>query len=155
MPSWKSLSATVQVGTLTEGWTLATPERRARFAESEQVRSRAIVDRIDNELQAIAFSDLRLCFTAAGDLKPITEWPDKIAAAVAGIDVQEMFAQVKGERQLEGYLRKLKLWDKPGAAKMLGQMHGQFTTKVDQKVTVTMDQVLETVWAERERDAPK
>ena len=136
-------------------WTIATPERRARFAEAEQVRSRAIVDRIDNELQAIAFSDLRLCFTEAGDLKPITEWPDKIAAAVAGIDVQEMFAQVKGERQLEGYLRKLKLWDKPGAAKMLGQMHGQFTTKVDQKVTVTMDQVLETVWAERERDAPK
>ena len=25
MQSWKSLSATVQVGTLTEGWTLATP----------------------------------------------------------------------------------------------------------------------------------
>ena len=25
MPAWKSLSANVQVGTLTEGWTLATP----------------------------------------------------------------------------------------------------------------------------------
>ena len=29
MQSWKSLSATVQVGTLTEGWTLATPQTDA------------------------------------------------------------------------------------------------------------------------------
>ena len=132
-------------------WTIATPERRKRFQEAEEVRSRAIVDRIDNELQAIAFSDLRLCFDADGRLNPVTAWPDRIAAAVAGIDVQELFENVKGERQLEGYLRKLKLWDKPGAAKMLGQMHGQFSVKIDQRTTVTLDQTLESVWAQREQ----
>ena len=131
-------------------WTISTPELRKRFSEAEQVRSRAIVDRIDNELQAIAFSDLRLCFGPDGRLLPVTEWPDRIAAAVAGIDVQELFAKVDGEQQLEGYLKKLKLWDKPGAAKMLGQMHGQFSVKIDQRTTVTLDQTLESVWAQRE-----
>lgn len=77
------------------------------------------VERVQQELARIAFSDARKMFRDDGTMKAPAEWDDDTAAVVAGIETTE--TTLKGE-PLEGdddreYLekvitRKIKRWDK-------------------------------------------
>lgn len=70
-------------------------------------------ERVLREMAKLAFSDLRELYNVDGSLKPPHEWSDNAAGAVAGIETVEEFAKnAKGQNELVGYVKKVKLWDK-------------------------------------------
>jgi phage terminase small subunit len=106
-------------------------ERAAKRAEIS-------AGRVLREYAKLAFLDIRKAFDSAGNLKPITELDDDTAAAVSGLDFEEVFeAQGSGEdrkRVHVGRIHKIKLSDKRAAldslAKYIGM--GAATGKNDQ-----------------------
>ncbi|MDD2857778.1 MAG: terminase small subunit [Candidatus Nanopelagicales bacterium] len=86
-------------------------------------------DRVLLEMSRIALSDTRKLFDDAGRLRPVSEWDDDMAAAVAGVDVAEETEKRSG-RHITTYTKKVKLWDKINALVKLGQHLGMFREQV-------------------------
>jgi phage terminase small subunit len=61
---------------------------------------------------AVAYCDARKFFTPNGTVKSPDEWDDEMAGCVAGFEVTELFAGKNGDRQLIGYVKKVKLNDR-------------------------------------------
>jgi hypothetical protein len=133
-------------------WVYADQKRSAALSDALATRSEAMRDRIDAELQSIAFADLRDLFTDDHKLKPVSQWPARLGAAVAGLDLEEMFEMVEAasgrgkDKVLAGYLKKLKLWDKPKALEMLGKQHGMFRDKDTKRVADSLEALLDKTW---------
>lgn len=94
---------------------LAKPEIAAYLS----TRKRALADaadlslaRLTQELKAIALMDPRKLYDDEGAVLAPKDWPDDVAAAVAGIDVTEITEQREGKRVRVGQTRKLNLWNK-------------------------------------------
>jgi phage terminase small subunit len=98
-------------------------------AQAERARRTEIdADRVLVELGRIGMSDIRRAFTESGDLRPIHDLDDDIAAAIAGVEVvTRPGAEVdeNGNRTVE-HVHKIRLWDKNSAldkiAKHLGML---------------------------------
>lgn len=99
--------------------------------EEQSKRTEITADRVLQELARIAFFDPRKLFDHNGNIKPVQEWDDDTAAVLAGIEAVEEFAGRGDERELIGYLKKAKVWDKKGALELLGKHLALFTDKVE------------------------
>lgn len=84
-------------------------------------RTQVTADRVITEVARLGFADLRKLFDDKGALRPVQEWPDEIAAAVASVEVDELFEGFGENRVQVGYTKKVKLWDKGKALEMLGR----------------------------------
>lgn len=81
-------------------------------------------DRVLLEYARLAFFDPRRLFDADGSPKPITELDDDTAAALVGLDMQEVYEGTGDSRVFEGYIKKYKLANKLGALDSLGKHLG-------------------------------
>ena len=79
---------------------------------SDEARTK-MAARVVARLSQIGFSDVRDAFKETGELKPMHELPDDIAAAVAAVDIS-------GEESNE--VKKLRLVDRFGVLKTLAQI---------------------------------
>ena len=94
-------------------------------------------ERIQREIAAVAFFDIRQLFGRDGNILPIQDLPRDVAAGLAGMDVIEEFdaavAKEKGDgdgaRALLGFTKKVKLRNKLEALKLLGLDLGMFKQK--------------------------
>lgn len=103
---------------------LTKPEVIAKvktLMDERSQRTQITADRVITEVAHLAFSDLRKLFDARGAILPITEWPDDLAAAIASIEVDELFEGTGKDRVHVGYTKKVKTWDKPKSLDMLGR----------------------------------
>lgn len=87
-------------------------------------------ERIVKELSAIAFSDARKLYDEQGNLRPIHELEDEVAAAFAGLENEELFEGRGQDRKRIGVLRKVKRWDKVRALELLAKHLGVIEDKV-------------------------
>jgi phage terminase small subunit len=88
-------------------------------------------ERIIAEYARLAFMDPRQVFDARGKLKPIHDLDDNTAAAIAGIEQEDIW-EGKGEgRENVGQLKKIKLSDKRAALDSLAKCLGMFTDRVE------------------------
>jgi phage terminase small subunit len=112
-------------------------------------RTEVDTDRIIKEYARLAFLDIRKAFDADGNLKPIHDLDDDTAAAIAGLEVEEIRewagdpeesledqphggALKRGRgKQTVGRLKKVKLSDKKGALDSLARIKGLFTDKLE------------------------
>ena len=102
------------------------------------------IDRVLAEYAKLAFLDIRKAFDEDGNLVPIHEMDDDTAAAITGLEVEEVRATVEvdegleaqphggalrrsRERQTVGRLKKVKLSDKKGALDSLAKYLGLFS----------------------------
>lgn len=77
------------------------------------------------ELMRIGFADPRQIFTPDGVILPIHQWPDDIARAVSGFDVETTtMGEGKDGKQIVTTTVKPRFWSKPAALKELGTMLG-------------------------------
>src|SRR5580658_398365 len=82
------------------------------------VKSGITVDRVQQEIARIAFSDARKLYRGDGSLKAPQEWDDDTAAAVAGVETLETVLNKPGDGEDEAdyieraVIRKIKRWDK-------------------------------------------
>lgn len=81
-------------------------------------------ERIAQEYARIAFGDIRKIFKEDGSLLLPHEWDDDTAAAIAGIDSDELFEGVGREREQVGVTKKVKLNDKRAALDSLVKLMG-------------------------------
>lgn len=115
-------------------------------------RTHITQDRVLRELAAVAFFDPRKLFAPDGSPLPINELDDATAAALGGLDVQEMFEGTGENRVFVGYVKKYKVTDKNtalgNAMKHLGMLKeslalsgpdgGPVEVNVKQAITTTL-----------------
>lgn len=95
--------------------------------ESKLSHLDATADRILLELSRLAFLDTRKLFDANGALKPIHTLDDDTAAAIAGLDHDELYQYFgKGQRKKVGVTTKIKLNPKTQALELLGKYRKLF-----------------------------
>lgn len=87
-------------------------------------------DRVLTEIARLALSDPRKAFTANGDLLPIQQWPDEVAAAISSIKIT---AITGADGVSMGELKEVKFWDKNSAADKLCKFLGLYETDNRQK----------------------
>jgi phage terminase small subunit len=113
--------------------------------KAREQRTHITADKVLQELARIAFFDLRKLYRKDGTMKAIHELDDDAAAVLAGVDVTEEFTGRGEERELSGYTKKARVFDK-GAALTLAMRHlGMLTdkTEVTAKVSTTTGSVRE------------
>lgn len=91
-------------------------KRRTEIANSLNITQ----ERVLKELAAIAFSDSRKFFSEDGSLKPIPDLDEDSAAAISGMDIEE----IKADGITIGTVKKLKRWDKVKALDSLCRVLG-------------------------------
>ena len=115
-------------------------------------RTHITQDRVLRELAAVAFFDPRKLFAPDGSPLPINELDDATAAALGGLDVQEVFEGSGENRVFVGYVKKYKVADKnaalSNAMKHLGMLKeslalsgpdgGPVEVNVKQAITTTL-----------------
>lgn len=115
----------------------ALAQERARLVEQARAQASVSVERLQRELEHVALSDIRELFrhTEAGlALKPMHEWPEGAARAVAGVKMRTL---------MDGsLLTEFKLWPKLDAVKQLAQLLGyvqdEDTGKAPASVTINV-----------------
>jgi phage terminase small subunit len=94
-------------------------------------RHEVTVDRVIAEYAKLSFLDIRKAFDEEGRLKPIHEIDDETIAAIAGIEVEELYEGRGEDREHVGRLHKIKLSDKRAALDSLAKHLGIFTDRVE------------------------
>jgi phage terminase small subunit len=86
-------------------------------------------DSIIAELSKIVHADLRKLVNENGSIKPVHEWPDDMAGAIAAIETTEI-----GQDGVSiGMTKKIKLWDKNSAIEKAMKHLGMFERDNAQK----------------------
>lgn len=97
-------------------------------------RAEISMGRVLTEYGKLAFMDIRKAFDSNGNLKDVTELDDDTAAAVAGIEFEDVFDGVGRDREKVGILRKVKLSDKKGALDSITRILGGFVDKSEHRL---------------------
>jgi phage terminase small subunit len=97
-------------------------------------RTEITADRVLRQLARLGFYDIRKAFTEDGRLKPIHEIDDDTAAAIASIEVQELWEGRGGDREHIGRLHKVKFADMKGSVELLMRHLGLFKDKLEHTV---------------------
>lgn len=93
-------------------------------------------DRVLRETAKIAYADTRAAYRDDGTLKPMSEWPAGLAAAIAGFEgVRGNIDEADGK--FDPMLR-VKWWDKPKALDMLMRHLALYQDKVEHTGDVTI-----------------
>lgn len=111
---------------------MATPSVRAALDEAMARRAARVEVKADDVLRTLLRllgSDLRQAFGADGCLLPIHDLPDDVAAAIAGVEVDELWEGRGEERRQVGVTRKVKFWDKGRAVELALKHLGLLTDK--------------------------
>jgi phage terminase small subunit len=90
-------------------------------------------ERVLDEIAKLAFFDPRRFYDAAGGLIPIHELDEECGAALAGVNVTELYA----DKAPIGQLRKIKFADKGQNLERLGRHLKLFTDKVQHEHKIT------------------
>lgn len=122
-------------------------ERIAELQKERERRTQVSADRVVLELARLAFVDVRNLFDVDGNLKPAHLLDDATAAAVAGIDVEEVYKAVRSNEELDpqpqggamkrtrgaeliGRVKKVRLLDKTKALHLLMRHLGMLADRV-------------------------
>jgi phage terminase small subunit len=106
----------------------------ARLDElKNELKSRNMItaERVMSEYAKLAFFDPRKLFNKDGTPKDITELDDDTAAALAGLDVQDVYEGYGEDRRFIGYTKKYKLSDKRAALDSIAKCLGMFKENVN------------------------
>lgn len=107
---------------------VSVAEEISERKKKRQERTEITQDRVLQELYRLCFLDIRKAFDEHGNLKPIHELDDDTAAAIAGIEVQEINA-APGSPPL-GITKKFKLIEKKGPLELLMRHMGMLNDKL-------------------------
>ncbi len=99
-------------------------------------RTEITQDRVLEELARLAFFDIRKLYDEDGNLLPIHELPEEVAAAIGGLDVQS----VGGDDSIVT-TKKIKVIDKKGSLELIGRHLKMFTDKTELSGSLQVDAV--------------
>lgn len=94
--------------------------------QDRQVRTEITQDRVLREYAKLGFFDPRKLFNADGSPREIADLDDDTAAAIAGLDVLEVYEGTGADRVFTGYIKKYKIANKIGALDSMAKHLGLF-----------------------------
>lgn len=97
------------------------------------------------ELARIGLFDPGQLFAEDGSLLPVKKMAPEVRAAIASVEVEELFDGAGKDRKRIGYIRKVKLWDKNSAADKLLRHLGAYEKDNRQRLGVLADLPRETL----------
>ncbi|OIR02609.1 terminase small subunit [mine drainage metagenome] len=103
--------------------------RQAALSEKYQLST----ERTLLEIARIAYADPRRFFNEDGSLKGIGELDDDTAATLASVEIEQNFEGRGVDRQLIGFTKKIKVWDKNAALEKAMKFHGLYELDNRQK----------------------
>lgn len=104
------------------GKTCVSQAIQEAIKEREQ-RTEITQDRVIRETAKLAFFDIRKMFDKNGKPLDISELDDDTAAALVGLDVQDVY---DSDKDYVGFIKKYKMADKLKALELLGKHTGAF-----------------------------
>lgn len=128
-------------------WKEADPDRAIKIEKAYSARAEYWKEFVREQLSNISAVDIRMIYTDSGRLKDISQWPDSIAQAIIGMDVDE----IMGRDDRLTLTKKIKFADKLHALELLGKEMGMFI----QRHAVTQVDSLEELVAGSFDDEPK
>lgn len=102
---------------------------RAKVAERTYISAEKVL----REYARIAFGDIRKFYDAEGKIKNIADLDDDAAAALASIDIDELYEWADGAKINVGITKKIKTHNKLPALDALSKHLGLFTKDNEQK----------------------
>lgn len=103
--------------------------RRAKERQIEALKDLIDPERVLRAIAALAYFDLASMFDAGGNLLPVSQWPDGIGTALAGIEtVKRNLDHADG---VVDEVVKIKPYDKLKALEMLAKHLGLLTERVE------------------------
>lgn len=124
------------------GWIQSDEERIKIYSKACIANDEFIRHRILQELSFMGFTDLRDVYNADGTLKKPKDWPENVARALQGVDVDEIYEGRGPERKLVGHTSKVKMNPKIDALKLIGQEKGLFIQKHEHKGRITLEELI-------------
>lgn len=113
-----------------------------QLKSERSIRTQITQDRVLLEISRLAFNDPRKAFGIDGDLLPIFDWPDEVAAAISSIKITD----TKTRDNSIIRLKEVKFWDKGRqlelAAKHLGLLEKDNKQRQDQIVNEPLEIVI-------------
>jgi len=107
-------------------WIMADEDRNELYQRSLEQKKDYLSSRIIDELKYIGLADLRLVYDEEGNVLPISEWPDEIAAAIGSI-----------KKTLGGV--EIKVNDKIKALELMGKEVSMFSNKVEHSGQISLE----------------
>lgn len=102
-------------------------KKRAALAKKFNISQ----ERVLEEYAKLAFYNVQDMFDDEGRLENISTLDRDVAAAITGIDVQDVYEYNGDEKVYIGYVKKIKLSDKKGALDSVARHLGMFVDKVE------------------------
>lgn len=99
-------------------------------------------DRVLTEIGHMAYLDPLEMYDENNCLRPIAEIPETLRRAIASIETKELFAGSGEDREMIGYTKTVKLWNKPGSLELHGKHLKLFTDKVEHSVSDSLAQLI-------------
>ena len=99
-------------------------------------RTEITQDMVIRETAKLAFFDIRKMFDKDGKPLDISNLDDDTAAALVGLDVQDVYEFNNDEKQFIGYIKKYKMADKLKALELLGKRFGTWEPQNKQQTAV-------------------
>lgn len=109
--------------------------------EKVQIDTGITLERTIKEIARLAYFDVRELYGPNGEIRPIHELDDDTAAALTGIDVQQLFGGAGEDRAPIGVLMKWRAASKEKALDMLMKHLGGYLVDNTQKVSSVADAV--------------
>lgn len=105
-------------------------ELSARLVTAEQTRDMARKDGVTQVFDEMSYVDPLDAYKDDMTLKPLSEMPESLRRSIAEIETEELFAGRGDGRELIGYLKKVKFYNKLQANERRGKALGMFTDKL-------------------------
>lgn len=120
-------------------WINANDERKKKLDDAERMRVEWARQRVVDEVRDIALADLRQIYNDDGTIKEPHLWPQGIARALWGMEVEE---QIGKEGKRMGWNKKVKLLDKLKALEMMGRELGLFIPRQKIEIEPTLEELV-------------
>lgn len=126
--------------------------RKEKMAEKLEITQ----ERILQELGRIALSDIRRYYNADGSLKSVSELDDDAAAALSGIEADELWEGFGEHRKQVGITKKIKRFDKIAAVTQISKMMGwNAPDKIEHSGDSFLDLLMKTSFTDTSENKPR
>jgi phage terminase small subunit len=112
---------------------LTKPEIKEAIEKAQRAIAETLgitVAKVLKEYARIGFLDPRKVLNDDGTMRPISELDDDTAAAIAGLEVHDLYEGRGEDREMVGRAHKIKLADKKGALDSIARHLGMFNDKM-------------------------
>lgn len=128
-------------------WIRKDTERNKRYESAIADRKEFSVDEILRELRFLRISDIRVLFNPDGSMKPVADWPEDVAKAVASVEIDELYEGSGRDKRQVGWTKKVKFWDKTKAHELVGKYLTMFVDKREVNVRLSLEQLVKGSYA--------